>query len=291
MNRKTRKAFLDVRKRFESVRESYALSGSQYLNILLYGDFGTGKTQALSTAPKPIHIDSFDPGGTKTSALQSLIERGDIIVDNRYERDDWKKPEAYANWRRELRDREREGYFDYIGTYCVDSITRWALSMMYEIMSKGSKIVKPHPGGTPVLQDYLLQQFNGASVLNQLMSLPCHVIVTGHITRSKDEVTGKMETGLMLAGKFSDQTPLAFDEKYVTRVDSGKHVIQTKHDGYFSAESRIGGSVFKQFEEPNLQKMMRKANANKEPGSAGYIAWEDKTPIYELEEPPEEIDA
>ena len=75
--------FLKVKERAMKARQMYADSASQFSNFLIYGDFGTGKTQILSTCPKPVFIDSFDPGGTKTAALQPLIDKGDVIVDTR----------------------------------------------------------------------------------------------------------------------------------------------------------------------------------------------------------------
>ena len=45
-------------------------------HVLLHGDKGIGKTTILKTAPKPILIFSFDPGGT--IVLKKEKECGDI---------------------------------------------------------------------------------------------------------------------------------------------------------------------------------------------------------------------
>ena len=68
---------LDIKKEAEALRTLYASTASQQKrNFLLLGDSGSGKTQCASTAPRPIHIFSFDPGGTKTQAVQEGIKAG-----------------------------------------------------------------------------------------------------------------------------------------------------------------------------------------------------------------------
>ena len=95
------------------------------------------------------------------------------------------------------------------------------------------------------------------------MGYPCHVFVTGHIGLMKDEVSGKMETGLLMYGKLSEKVPLVFDEKYVTRVKSSSsgvsYELLTRNDGYYKAETRMGGGKFDPAETPNVKALLRKA--------------------------------
>ena len=262
--------FLRIKERAEATRNRYAESSSKYSNFLVYGDFGTGKTQLASTCPTPVFIDSFDPGGTKTLALQDGIEKGDIIVENKWEADSWKDPFAFNEWEKEMEQRKKEGLFDHIGTYVLDSATKWADCMMWEILRRGTR-GKTRKGGNPELQDYLVQQMTAVDWLGVLMGYPCHTLVTGHIGLIKDEVSGKIETGLLLAGKLSEKVPLVFDEKYVSLVKNSSggvnHTLLTKNDGYYKAETRMGGSRFEQHEKPDINALLRKANrdsANKE---------------------------
>lgn len=251
--------FLAVANRIAKVREAYAASPSKYTNVLVYGDIGTGKTQLASTCPTPVFIDCFDPGGTKTRALQPLIEKGDIIVENRWETDSWKAPFAFAEWEREMAERRRENFFDHIGTYVLDSITKWADSMMFEILKRGTRGVS-RAGKLPELQDYVPQQLTTVDWLNQLMGLPCHVLVTGHMALVKDDLSGKIETGLLLAGKLTEKVPLIFDEKWISRVKgAGDYVLQVHADGYYKAETRMGGAKFDLYEKPDFRALLRKA--------------------------------
>ena len=106
------------------------------------------------------------------------------------------------------------------------------------------------------------------------MGLPCHVIVTGHIGLTRDEVTGGMESGLMLAGKNSEKVPLVFDEKYVTRTitkSSGTtYELLVKNEGRYKAETRIGGIKFNPIEEPNIKALLKKAGKS----------WEDRPSLF-----------
>ena len=252
--------FLEIKKHALEVRNSYAeRSQTGKVNILNIGRPGTGKTRLTIYAPKPVHIDSFDRGGTKTAELQPFINRQEIIVDSSFEEDSWKDPRAFRNWEAKLEKRRNMGYFDCLGTYQLDSSTTFADSMMYAILQKGGDKRGSRIGQLPELQDYHMQQYTLVDYFNLLMDLPCHVIVTGHVTLIKDETTGKLETGILLAGKASDKVPLAFDEKYISRFYEGGYKLQTKADGKWHAETRVGGLKFEQFEEPNLYKLLEKA--------------------------------
>jgi hypothetical protein len=251
--------FLLVQQRVAKVREQYAASASNWINVLIHGDIGTGKTQLASTCPTPVFIDCFDPGGSKTAALQPGIAAGDIIVENKWEKDSWKSPWAFKEWEREMAERQREGFFDHIATYYLDSVTKWADSMMYEILRRGTKNIT-RAGQNPELQDYLVQQMTTVDWLGVLMGLPCHVVVTGHMALMKDDLTGKIETGLLLAGKMTEKVPLVFDEKWISRVRAaGDYKLQVHADGYYKAETRMGGVKFDTFEQPDFKALLRKA--------------------------------
>ena len=146
------------------------------------------------------------------------------------------------------------------------------MAMMYEILKIGGKKGGTRVGGIPEQKDYLVQQLTSVMELGKVMELPCHVVVTGHLARVKDEVSGGFESGLLLWGKQADQTPLVFDEKYLAVVTNKGHFLQTHTDGFYKAETRIGGDLFDTFEEPNLKALMKKAG----------IPCEDKPPLASL---------
>lgn len=262
-----------VFKRAMQVRDMYAQNNkNNKANIIAYGDFGTGKTRLAITCPRPVYIHSFDPGGSKTRFLKPLIDSGDIIVDSRFEVDAWKAPHAFRDWEKEFLELKRMGFFEFVGTFMLDSLTTFAEKMMYEIVKVGDKKGGTRIGQPPQIQDYLVQQMSTVDYLGMMAEIPCNVLVTGHIGLDKDEVTGKQETGILLAGKLSTKAPLTFDEKYVTRADRDRFFLQTKSDGYYKAETRIGSEIFHTQEEPDIRALLKKAG----------LPYEDKTPLYEL---------
>jgi len=241
--------------------------------VLVYGDFGTGKTTLLTTAPKPIWVHSFDPGGTTTAALQPLIESGDLIVTD-FSGDSYLSPTKFREWEAEFKQLRADKSFQHFGTFVIDSLTKWADAMMFAIVQKGGF----KNDGIPQPRDYLIQQMTAVDYLGLLCDIPCNFICTGHIGLTKDEVTGKLETGLLLAGQLSNKVPLVFDEKWLTRVEGKqdvRYVLQTRNDGYYKAETRMGGGKFERFEEPHFRKLLKKAGRD--------VAAKDKPGLFTAE--------
>lgn len=236
-------------------------SAGQPRNFLVYGHEGTGKTRLVITCPKPIVIASFDPGGTTTRDLQPLIKSGDVLVED-FSGDNRKEAKKFREWELSFGSHVRDGFFEHVGTYVIDSITRWADAMMNDIVKRnGFK-----NDGIPEQRYYLLQQNTAVDYIGILCDQPCHTLCTGHIGLNKDEVEGRMYTGLLLSGKLADKVPLCFDEKYISRTRNSaagvQYQLQTKNDGQYRAETRMGGGVFEMMEEPDIKALMRKADVD-----------------------------
>lgn len=242
----------------KELRESYmASASSKYVNTMVYGYMGSGKTTLLRTAVKPVLIHSFDPGGTKV--LSGEINKGEVIVDNRFEAEDSKRPTAYDLWDKALIDLKKVNAFEQIGTYVIDSVTLWSEALINAILKRNGRA-----GTSPQLQDYMVQITTLTQYVKIITNLPCHVVFTGHVDSDKDEVTGRMTTGIMITGKMKDKLPILLDEIYMASTKETAKGIEyrllTRNTGLFKARTRIGkNGTFETYEEPDLKALLKKA--------------------------------
>ena len=101
----------DAKTELKKVRDHYHEDPLQKrFSALVTGESGSGKSFLVRTCRKPIHIDSFDPGGTK--CLRDLIDKGDIIADTSWEREDPYDPKRFGEWMKAVDIRLQTGYFE-----------------------------------------------------------------------------------------------------------------------------------------------------------------------------------
>ena len=240
---------------------------TEKLHAIVIGEKGAGKTSLALTCPTPVHIDSFDPGGT--DSVREGIKAGKIFVDTRFEKEDSNNPTAYALWEEEFKRRQREGYFHGLGTYILDGSTLFGDCMMNQILKKekqlragmNSKSDRAKQGMQ--IQDWGTYLDTFAQLARALALMPCHAILMGHIDRDMDEVQRAMIKGLMLPGKSSEKVPIIFPEFYVLQVKEGKHVLLTQNDGEFRATTRLGrGGRLDKYEPADISALLRKVGVS-----------------------------
>ena len=256
---KEQKSFPSAKAEFDSIRKMYANSVTKdSFNAIVYGYMGTGKTTLLGTARKPVLLDCFDPGGEKV--LVDQIKTGEIMVRNSYQIEDSRKPTAYRAWEKEFdRLRNTPGFFEQIGTYAIDSVTTWSEALMNSILKANGRA-----GGTPQMQDYLVQINTIRDAIKLITALPCDVILTGHVDTEKDEVTGRLTTGVMITGKLKEKLPLLMDEVYMTvSKETSKGVeysLLTRNTGLYKARTRLGrNGIFETYENPDIKALLERA--------------------------------
>lgn len=248
-----------IKEEFSKLRQMYNEDSKQKsFNALVLGEMGSGKTFLLRTARLPVHIDSFDPGGTK--GLRDEIRDGKVVVDARYESEDRLSPSMYQIWKTEFMRRKTMGYFEAISTYCLDSSTRWAEAIMNRILQKAGIAGEP-PRFT---KDYTPQKIEIQNMLNLILDLPCDCIITGHLEQTKDEASGMVTYRYMTTGKGALIIPTLFDEVWVMspkETSSGvAYRILTQNTGTYTARSRLSkGGLIETYEEPNIKKILVKA--------------------------------
>ena len=258
----------------QNLQEKWA-SYAQGVNMFVYGDVGTGKTSLAATCPKPILIHSFDPGGSRASKLQPLIDNGECIVDTSFEmsaESDWKKPQLFNKWLSVMDTLRDIGLFDNVGTFVIDTATAMADACMNECLKSNGRT-----GGRPEWGTYFEMIPRMTQALGAVCSLPCTVLVTGHMYKSVDDHKGVTERMFLAPGQSSIKVPALFDEKYVAMTEENK---QTEEIEYFlltepyetyHACTRIGGEAFDLMEEADICKMFDKAG----------VKWEHKPAFSE----------
>ena len=260
---------MDIKVEAEKLKNLYSEDPrSNSYNAVIYGGTGSGKSSLLRTARMPLHVDSFDPGGSKVLRGEATLNgkkypeqmsKGNIIVDSRYEVENPESPTMIKLWDEEFHKRLKMGYFDALGTYALDSITTWAQDIMYAVIKKAGRA-----GGTPQQNDWLPQMQIIENAIRKIISLPCDCIMIGHDNTDKDEATGRMFISLMITGKLVRRIPLLFDEVYASLTkETSKGVeyqLLTKHTGLYQARSRLSNNgQLDMYEVPDIKNILKKA--------------------------------
>lgn len=254
-----------------------------HAKFLVYGRSGCGKSHLISTCPGPILVHSFDPGGANT--LRKLMQRKlippsrKIIIDDRYENEVAQKlptdkivttvhdkPYAYKLWEKEFNELISLKMFERLGTYILDSGTKWMQAMLNEVLQQEKRKF-----GECQLGDYRKLGFFVRDALAEITSIPCNVVITGHLDSFQDDADGKTYFSLMTAGKQAKfDIPASIDEVYFMEAkESGGKVVRellTEISGKHECRSRLGGGILKTREEPDIQSILKRIG----------LPWEDK---------------
>lgn len=237
-------------KRIAELRNIYTTRNQdKKAKILMYGEWGTYKTTLASTMPRPILMHSFDPGGDKIKHIQDGSNDGSIIVDNKWQsRQMTNSGDVFQAWNQEYNSLKRDGVFEEIGTFVLDSLTmfqRLVIDASIESNNKNREVSKKMPIKIPQMRDYGVQDSAMELALADILDLPCHVLVIGHAeqhenTNSKGEVTGVEYRPLITGKKLRGKIPMLFDEIYITATLGNKGVMYTQPQGMYHARSRLG---------------------------------------------------
>jgi AAA domain len=255
---------IDAKIEAQKLKEMYKDDPRQELaGILMTAESGKGKTYSLRTAPFPVHVDSFDPRGTKS--IRDLIDKGDVIADVRFENDDPLDPHAFKLWKKEFEARRVGGYFKSIATYCLDSASTFTEAVMNFIQKE-----RGAPGTVPLWEkDYYPQKVELRKWISKCMSLPCHFILTGHLENQKDSEGNIIARRFMMTGKGAITVPLLFDEIWVLENKETSKGLEyytvLQSTGMLLARSRLAGTGKLSAKEPtNLRAIFKKAGLNYE---------------------------
>lgn len=246
-------------------------SAASTISAMILGGVGMGKTCALATAPKPHVIACFDPGGMKS--INPEIDAGGIYPIL-YDVDDKDKPFAFANWMDTFNQQVKDGFFNEIATYSIDSLTYWLnAALMFEKHEAEKEQIKRYRG-LPALDDYRLCTMQLVQLLQKIMTLPCNFFLTAHVTKEKDEITGKFISSIVANPYSQKLIPAAFDEVYLMQVDmklpmESRYKFLTEIDGMYECRSRLSTKkhLLDKYEPADIKHILRKVN----------MPYEDKT--------------
>lgn len=256
----------DYKNELQKVKEYYAGDPLQKrFSALICGGIGAGKTYLLRTARRPVHIDSFDPGGTK--CLLDLIKSGDVIADTQWESDDPFHPNKFAEWMKTVDIRLQTDYYDHFGTYCLDSSTTWGEAVMGYQMGLSGKA-----GEVPRHRyDYNPSKVFMTNYIKKLMRLKCDFILTGHLRENEELLSIDTSTGIerkiteyrfFTIGQAVLTIPLLFDEIYVLLGEGGenpKRKMLIDSQGKYIARSRLkANGKLEATEPPDIKGLLKK---------------------------------
>ena len=254
---------LYVKKQAEEIKKLYDEDPRNLtFNAIIYGSLKVGKTSLLRTCPKPIFVHSFDPGGTLV--LRDMIEKGEVLADTRFEKEDPFKPTACRLWEDSFSHLYRKNFFDSVGTFAMDSMTTWSQIVMYEVIRRAALTKKNREvGGAPHQNDWLVQMAFIENYIRKFLSLPCHCILLGHADQPKDEEGNAVgDMGILITGKLRERVPALFSEIYYLKIKDYKtetRELLTKPVYGIQAGSRLGfGGKLNKEEPPDIKAIMKK---------------------------------
>lgn len=246
------------------------------LQALVIGEKGCGKTHILQTARRPVYHYCLDPGGEVTLLDENGQVPSWLIPDTRFQGNTGADYDAF---KLDLITRLKNGDFNDVGTLCLDSLTTLSDSCLAKISGK------PGQSDTAMHQQKLdfaewgmfltEMQF----VIKKMLTAPCDLIITGHIMKNINSVTGSVINTIMIPGQTAQKCPTWFSEVWymvaedIKKSESSKgkkpedltgedvhRYLVTQNTGKYQAGTRIGrNGRFNLHEKPDIQYLMEKA--------------------------------
>ena len=202
----------------------------RYFNCLLVGDWGSGKTTAASTAPKPVLYLDVDNKLHKMENLRPKLESGDLIqwpITESLSKAGLRerallnpkpgqklvqqRPMGYlqlADMIDKLRDSKCIVDGRKIGTVVLDSYTSTDEHIRRLLMATNNTNTMTRP-----LYGVLLVNFEDIND-NLLKALPCNIIIICHKKVIKDDLSGKITYEPLINGQMSGKIGKDFEEVY-----------------------------------------------------------------------------
>lgn len=257
---------LVARARMSEMRDKYSIDES-YFRGMIIGDKGIGKTELLKTMVKPVFHDCWDNAGEQT--LLEDVKGKAKLPDWLYPRTQFQRNTAqdFRDWVGAITEDAKAGIFNEVGTYVLDSLTTWGDGLQSVVLEDARNASEKH-GENMELQDWGLFLQKATFYLKKLITLPCHVVILGHIQEDRDMVTGRIINNIMIPGQTSQRSPIWMSEMYYMLLSSDKkdakgrpeRFLLTGNDTKYKASTRLGrGGKFDLHEKPDIKYLLKKA--------------------------------
>ncbi len=262
---------LATQKEFAEIRAAYKDNiTTDTMNALIIGHTGSGKTSLALSSPKPVLVYSFDPGGT--DSVKEEIEKGEIIV-RKYETDSLFAPVAYKEFEADFNADRKSGIFKHIGVTFLDGLSNFIPAMIWQIMAKegrippgmSAKLVQEGSSGKGMrIQDWGQLSDFIMTICRAFIALPCHTIITGHVSLDKDEVIGGYIKSILAPGKSKNTLPILMPEVWILqKMDTStgtERKLLTRNVDSWRATTRMGRKDrFDTYEKADVRYLLKKA--------------------------------
>ena len=213
---------------------------------LTFGPSSSGKSFAIKTLPAPIHVFSFDPGGSEP--LYNEIQNGRITVD-RFEELSYKDPQCLRNFEKAYTEEKAMGLFDYVNCVVLDSLTMYLQACMYHVLKERKKV-----GEQPGKLEWGMSNTMIMKMINELMTLPCHLVLIAHEDIKEDEKRGLLTRTIVANKGVQLIVPALFTEIYYQKSDFKKgeriNTFTTVPIDELISRTKIGGGALLEAKEP-----------------------------------------
>jgi hypothetical protein len=193
-------------------------------SFLLIGDSGTKKTTFIGTCPSPIYVFDFDKGMAVHAGRADIdydtfkeMPRGHALVKGgRLQKEGWYEyGQAYPAFLKKLNEIGKsidDGTCKY-KTIAIDSLTLLTDCAQTYVMKENNRT-------SMEIRDWGAFLSNMSNVFGQLTGWPLIKILTAHIKRDENQVTGAIEQLPLVPGQFAGKVSVYFDEVYFCEVSS-----------------------------------------------------------------------
>ena len=208
--------------------------------ILLYGEFGTGKSYSLRTIPEPhrgVYILDLDKG---TSGISGVGKAGDFrgfhpdkmgMVGRK------EAPVAYEQCKDKLQALHKSGD-NAIRTIVIDSFTELYASILDWVLYSNNKALDSPPSQP----DYGIALRLAIKFVEALCEMRKNIIVICHESTHQNDVTGVVKITPAMTGQLAVRLPGYFDEVLHCGVkgrgDKAEYIWETRPTGLAVARTR-----------------------------------------------------